>query len=365
MTDIRQLLDPLTLESPPPPPMEELSRRVGLRRRRRRRLTSLAVVVGLVGAGVGVLQQQRSGETTVTAGFGATARQAPDTPAQASALLPDVSMFTSLLPGLHVGLAHDGKTWGDNSPAPGAVFTVTRQWVTAQGSLSIPPGRPFPDVIFTVSAVVARFAGHDQARAFVQGLDRPGAINHGWQNRPPLPTDFSLLELPGNQNGALPMYVGGFTAGPVAFVLEMVASRTALHEARMFTVMQFWIGELPFWISGVLPSGTVIGSLILSGRSVPGGSQFIAGTVTIRPLDPTTRLALQVGSGSTTVTQPVAASSPAYVGGGFRVNLPIGTYDITGQSPAYQNGAGTCHARAVIRVQKTHPTELVIACPVK
>ena len=96
-----------------------------------------------------------------------------------------------------------------------------------------------------------------------------------------------------------------------------------------------------------LAIGTIVGTLSEVGGPAPGLARTLAGVVRVKG-------APQTGwEGQTT---------PA---GAFSVDVPVGTYRITGSSPTYLVGlTGACGGGTVV-VTRGHTTHVDVICPVR
>jgi hypothetical protein len=96
-------------------------------------------------------------------------------------------------------------------------------------------------------------------------------------------------------------------------------------------------------------SGTIIGVLEAIGGAAPGTPRPLPGTITIHARDGSTFTA-SAGSGGT-----------------FMVQIPIGSYTVTGRSPLYQNGTSDCGLTppATVAITADGTTRVTIDCQEK
>jgi len=99
----------------------------------------------------------------------------------------------------------------------------------------------------------------------------------------------------------------------------------------------------PSAASSQQPTGTVTGQLMLVGGPAPGAPVPLTGTVTAQ------------GRGSDHV-----ATTDSH--GRFSFNLPVGSYLLSGHSPKYDDGNGTCNSEAQITVQPHRVQQVNVLC---
>lgn len=169
---------------------------------------------------------------------------APETADELARFLPEPASVPGVVPGLHVAPVRSGRAYGIVTPAElaiarGARFGVSRQWVGDTQSVVLRPGEQFPDEVFTVIATVVRFDTPDDAAAWtgqVMALvPSPVAI----PITGPVPSNLAVARGSPEASGEL-SYLAVFTAGDVAFTLQMTAGGTTDRDDQFVRLVQGW-----------------------------------------------------------------------------------------------------------------------------
>lgn len=170
--------------------------------------------------------------------------RAPETADELARFLPGPASVPGVVPGLHVAPVRSGRAYGIVTPAElatarGARFGVSRQWVGDTQSVVLRPGEQFPDEVFTVIATVVSFDTADEATAWTRQVmalvPSPVAI----PITGPLPPNLAVARASPEVSGEF-SYLAVFTAGDIAFTLQMTAGGTTNRDDQFVRLIQGW-----------------------------------------------------------------------------------------------------------------------------